>query len=71
MFAEHFEGLTDTRQAGKVKYSLLEIIVMTVCAVIAGCEVWEDIADYCRVKEEWFRESLIRYNKSLSPNKQK
>lgn len=58
MFAEHFEGLTDTRQAGKVKYSLLEIIVMTVCAVIAGCEVWEDIADYCRVKEEWFRESL-------------
>lgn len=29
MFAEHFEGLTDTRQAGKVKYSLLEIIVMT------------------------------------------
>lgn len=31
---------------------------MTVCAVIAGCEVWEDIADYCRVKQDWFKETL-------------
>ena len=46
MFAEHFEGLTDTQQAGKGKYSLLEIIVMTVCAVIAGCEVW---GRHCRL----------------------
>ena len=58
MLREHFGGLTDNRQAGKVKHNLLEIIVMTICAVIAGCDVWEDIADYCRVKETWFRESL-------------
>lgn len=31
---------------------------MVVCAVIAGCDVWEDIADFCRVKEGWFRESI-------------
>ena len=38
-----------------MKHNLLEIIVMTICAVIAGCEVREDICDYCRVKEVWFR----------------
>ncbi len=41
-----------------MNHNLLEIIVMTICAVIAGCEVWEDICDYCRVKEGWFRSSL-------------
>ncbi len=58
MLQEYFEGLTDNRQAGKVKHNLLEIVVMTICAVIAGCDVWEDIADFCRVKENWFKTSL-------------
>ena len=58
MVREYFGGITHKRQAGKVKHNMLEIIVMTICAVIAGCDVWEDIADYCRVKETWFRESL-------------
>ena len=30
---------------------------MTICAVIAGCKVWEDIYVYCHVKESWFRNS--------------
>ena len=58
MLKEYFEGITDTRQEWKVKHNLLEIIVMTICAVIAGCDVWEDIEDFCRVKESWFRETL-------------
>ena len=55
---EYFEGMTDPRQAAKVRYSFIETIIIVICAVIAGCEVWEDIADYCRVKENWFREAL-------------
>lgn len=58
MMRKYFGDLTDTRQQGKIKHNLLEIIVMTICAVIAGCDVWEDIADYCCVKEPWFKESL-------------
>ena len=58
MMREYFGNIRDTRQPWKVKHNLLEIIVMTICAVIAGCDVWEDIADYCRVKADWFRESL-------------
>lgn len=58
MLTEYFKEIPDPRQEGKVKHNLLEIIVMTICAVIAGCEVWEDICDYCRVKEEWFHNKL-------------
>lgn len=58
MLQKHFKGIEDKRQEGKVKHNLLEAIVMTICAVIAGCEGWEDIGDYCKVKEEWFRNSL-------------
>ena len=58
MLKEYFDGINDPRQEGKVKHNLLEVIVMTICAVIAGCDVWEDIADFCRVKENWLRESL-------------
>ena len=58
MIKQYFEELTDKRQTHKVKHNMLEIIIMTICAVIAGCEAWEDIADYCRVKESWFKESL-------------
>ena len=54
MLQEYFQGLTDTRQPWKIKHKLLEIVVMTICAVISGCDVWEDIEDFCDVKESWF-----------------
>lgn len=55
---KHFERLTDPRQPWKTTYNLLEIVVMTICAVISGCEHWEDIADFSRVKKIWFQERL-------------
>ena len=41
---EYFEALTDSKSTAQ----FAEIVMMVVCAVIAGCDVWEDIADYCR-----------------------
>lgn len=55
---EYFEALTDIRQQAKVLHNFTEIVTMVVCAVIAGCDVREDIADYCRVKEQWLRERI-------------
>ena len=40
---KYFETLTDPRQQSKVRHNLLETIVMVICAVIADCNVWEDI----------------------------
>ena len=39
-------------------YNLLEIVVMTICAVISDCEYWEDIVDFCRVRKTWFQDKL-------------
>jgi len=49
-----FEDITDPRQPWKVEHSLHEIVVMTICAVISGCEIWEEITDFCKVKANWF-----------------
>lgn len=50
---EHFSPLKDSRQAGKIRYRLLDILVMAVCAVVAGAETWEDIALYAEEKRHW------------------
>jgi len=55
---KYFEKISDPRQQAKVDYNLHEIIIMTICAVISGCEIWEDIVDFCRVKESWFKDKL-------------
>lgn len=55
---EYFKELKDPRQEAKVMHNMVQTIIMVICAVIAGCDVWQDIADFCRVKEEWFRESI-------------
>ena len=54
----HFESISDPRQAWKVDNNLLEIVQMTLSAVISGYEYWEEIVDFCKVKEAWFREKL-------------
>jgi predicted transposase YbfD/YdcC len=55
---KYFEEIKDMRQSWKVKHKLIEIVVTGICAVISGCEYFEDIADFCRVKCEWFREKM-------------
>jgi len=43
---EYFETMTDARQQAKVQHNFTEIVMMVICAVIAGCDAWEGIADY-------------------------
>jgi len=53
-----FETITDPRQPWKTDNNLHEIVVMTICAVMSGCEIWEEITDFSKVKADWFREKL-------------
>ena len=55
---EYFNEITDPRQPWKTDYNLHEIIIMTICAVISDFNHWEDIVDFCKVKEAWFKERL-------------
>lgn len=58
MIEKYFEEITDQRQPWKIKHNMLEVIVMTIIAVMSGCDHWEDIVDFCRVKENWFKEKI-------------
>lgn len=55
---DHFTELEDPRIDRQKRHSLIDIIVLTVCAVISGAETWEDIEDYGRYKEEWLTRFL-------------
>lgn len=54
----YFEEIEDRRQQWKIKYNLLEVIVMTIIAVTAGAEHWNEIAMYCKSKVEMFRKKF-------------
>jgi predicted transposase YbfD/YdcC len=54
----HFSLLTDPRILLKSKHKLIDIVVITVCAVLAGADDWVEIAGFGRAKEDWFRTFL-------------
>jgi predicted transposase YbfD/YdcC len=56
--ALHFEELEDPRIERTRKHSLVDIICLSICAVIAGAEGWEDIEEFGRQKETWLRRHL-------------
>ena len=56
IFAEHFSELEDPRQSAKVVYPLFDVVFLTLCAVIAGCEGWEDIEDFGENRFDWLQE---------------
>lgn len=61
-FAAHFADLPDPRVDRTKLHSLLDILVITLCAVISGAEGWSDIAQYGRTKEPWLRTFLTLPN---------
>ena len=54
----HFESLEDPRTAYLVEHPLLDIVALTICAVICGAETWEDIEVYGHSKVTWLKTFL-------------
>jgi predicted transposase YbfD/YdcC len=59
---EHFQGLEDPREQNLIEHKLLDIIGLTLCAVICGAESWVEIELYGKTKEEWLRSFLALPN---------
>jgi len=57
-FLDHFSGLVDPRQAGKVLYPLTEIMLLVLCAVVSGAEGFADIADWGEEHLDFLRRHL-------------
>lgn len=57
-----FDGLSDPRVDRTKKHLLKDIIGLTICAVLSGCDDWEEIELYGRLKQEWLRSFLLLPN---------
>jgi len=45
-FFDHFKHLKDPRIDRSKQHGLLEVVFLTLCGIISGCEGWIDIEDY-------------------------
>lgn len=53
-----FQDLPDPRVEGRCDHKLIDIIVITVCAVIAGAESWVDVESFGQAKADWLKTFL-------------
>jgi len=53
-----FQDLPDPRVEGRCDHKLIDIIVITVCAVIAGAESWVEVESFGKAKQEWLQTFL-------------
>jgi len=55
---EHFDKLNDPRVVGRSAHLLHDILVIAICAVIAGADGWVAVEQFGHAKEAWFRSFL-------------
>lgn len=55
---EHFSSLEDYRDIRYTKHSLLNLVAISICAIICGAKDWYDVEDYAEIKVDWLRTFL-------------
>lgn len=55
---EHFKNIEDPRIDRCKRHSLIDIIVIAICAVICGADTWEDIESFGESKCDWLKQFL-------------
>ncbi len=55
---ESFAPLEDPRIERKKLYPLMEILFLSICAVLSGFEDWDEVVDFGEEKLEWLRKYL-------------
>ena len=59
---EHFQGLTDPRMARAKRHNLLDIVALTLCAVLCGADNRVEIAEFGQAKADGLRGFLALPN---------
>lgn len=50
-----FEGVRDPRVAGRCEHLLIEILTISILAVLCGADDWTDIEVFAKVRQDWLR----------------
>jgi predicted transposase YbfD/YdcC len=59
---KHFAGLNDPRSSGRIDHLLIDIVLITICAVICGAEDWGEVEEYGLAKQSWLETFLALPN---------
>jgi len=57
-FFDYFMVIYDSRQQGKVRHKLMDILFIVVAATLCNCNEWEEIEEWAIAKEKWLRQYL-------------
>lgn len=55
---EHFSKVEDPRVVGRSSHLLIDIISITICAIISGAESWNDVQMYGEQKKDFLKKFL-------------
>lgn len=55
---DHFGDIDDPRAEERVDHKLIDILVITICAVVGGANDWDEVVIFGEAKAEWFGEFL-------------
>jgi predicted transposase YbfD/YdcC len=58
----HFRKLQDPRIRRHQRHQLIDIVVIALCAVIAGCKTWTGVANFGRRRQAWLATFLALPN---------
>jgi hypothetical protein len=56
--SQAFDSLTDPRVDRTKHHPLINILTISICAVIAGCDDFQAISEYGKSKQSWFEQFL-------------
>ena len=56
---DHFADLENPRIERTKHHQLIDIITISICAVICGADTWVDLENYGRSKYEWLKKIRI------------
>jgi len=59
---QHFGELKDPRMDRTKLHDLINILVIAICAIIAGADNWEDVEEFGKARIEWFKTFLLLPN---------
>lgn len=55
---EYFAELPDPRSDINRQHNLVDLVTIAVCAATCGADQWTEVAEFGRIREEWFRQYL-------------
>ena len=55
---QHFGDLEDPRSGDNISHPLINIITISICAVICGANSWVDVEQFGKAKQSWFEQFL-------------